>query len=387
LRRLLTNKDFERRFINRFSDRLNTTLQPKNVKALLGKMAARIQPEMKRHQKRWGQDPKQWKRDLAIMKRFAEKRPEYIVRHLKYKFGLDSLVTIAIQSGEGGQVILNDNLKISDSFTGKYFAKVPISLKAVADNGFQFVGWEGWDEQEEAISIRPSKLPKNVKAVFEPYVHPLSDKLVINEVSANNFESGDWVELLNFSDEPILLENLLLRDKKHEFHLPKMTLPEHGFVVICQDTAAFRKIHPNVHAPVIGNLGFGLNKRKEMVGLYSDKYAVIDEFEYNVEAKDEFQTLALLAPNLDNSRFENWEILEGNGTPGAMNPYFVLSKIQATQAYYSKIGLMVGVLFILVMILYVKHAQETPRWLQKLYDKLPASVKAKFAFLAKKKQV
>ncbi len=384
LRRLLTNKNFERKFINRFADRLNTTLQPKNVKALLGEMAAHIQPEIKRHQKRWGQDRSQWKRDLAIMKRFAEKRPEYVMRHLKYKFNLDSMVAINVQTGDGGHVILNDNLTIDNDFQGKYFANIPINLKAVADNGFQFVGWEGLDEQSEILSILPSKLP-TVKAVFESYIHPLSEKLVINEVSANNFDSGDWVELLNASDEQIVLENLLLRDEKHEFHLPKITLPKHGLVVVCQDTAAFRKIHPNLQSPVIGNLGFGLNKRKEMIGVYSSEYAVIDEFEYDVEAKDEFQTLALLAPNLDNSRFENWEIIEGNGTPGAMNPYFVLSKIQATRAYYSKIGLMVGVLFLLVMILYVKHSQEWPEWLQRLYLKLPENLKAKLAFLEKKK--
>lgn len=386
LRRLLTNQKFEQRFINRFADRLNTTLQPKNVKALLGKMAAHIQPEMKRHQKRWGQHRAQWKKDLAIMKRFAEKRPEYMVKHLKYKFGLDSLVAIHIESGDGGHVILNDNLEIDQSFDGNYFAKVPVRLKAVADNGFQFVRWEGLDNQRETLSLSPTKLSSGVKAIFEPFIHPLSGQLIINEVSANNFESGDWVELLNFSDEPITLNNLLLRDKKHEFHLPTMTLPKHGFVIVCQDTAAFRKIHPNVKSPVVGNLGFGLNKRKEKIGLYSSKYAIIDEFDYNVEAKDAFESLALLAPNLDNSRFENWEILEGNGTPGEMNPYFVLSKIQATQAYYSKIGLMIGILFLLLMVLYVKHSESMPRWLQRLYHKLPEHIQSKLTFLFRKKQ-
>lgn len=386
LRQLLTNKDFEQRFINRFSDRLNTNLQPKIVKNLLGKMAAHIQPEMKRQQKRWGQNQRQWKKDLVIMKRFAEKRPEYIIKHLKYKFELDSLETIKVASSDGGHIILNDNLVIFDTFKGQYFANVPVQLKAVADNGFQFVGWEGMDYDAEILSSLPIKLPKNLKAIFEPFIHPLSQKLVINEVSVNNFESGDWVELLNFSDEEITLNDLLLRDDKHEFHLPKMTLPKHGFVVICQDTATFRKMHPNIKSPVIGNLGFGLNKRRESIGLYSNKYAIIDEFEYDIEAKDEFQSLALLAPNLDNNRFENWEILEGNGTPGEMNPYFVLSEIQATQAYYSKIGLMVGIFFILGMILYVKHADRMPEWIQRLYHRLPEHIKAKLAFLKKKKQ-
>jgi len=386
LRQLLTNKDFERRFINRFSDRLNTTLKPKNVKALLGQMAVHIQPEMKRHQKRWGLGQKQWKKDLGIMKHFAEKRPEYMIRHLKYKFRLDSLIAIKVQSGEGGHVILNDNLEITEPFKGKYFSNNRISLKAVADNGFQFVGWQGIDEQKETLTILPTKLSKSVKAIFERYIHPLNDKLVINEVSANNFESGDWVELLNFSDEPIVLENLILRDEKHEFKVPKFTLSPNSFLVICQDTSAFRKVHPNVKAPVVGNLGFGLNKRKEKIGLYSETYAVIDEFEYNVEAKDEFQSLALLAPNLENSRFENWEVLDGNGTPGEMNPYFVLSKIQATQAYYSKIGLVMGVVFILLMILYVKHSESMPRWAHDLYQRLPETIKSKLAFLENKKK-
>lgn len=387
LRKLLENKDFQHRFVNRFADYLNTTLQPANVKALLGQMAAKIQPEMPRQQKRWGQSRSQWKRDLGIMKRFAEKRPEYIKRHLKYKFGLDSLVQINLASTDGGHIVLNENLKITDQFEGRYFANVPITMKAVAKNGFRFVGWEGLDWDDELLTILPTKLPVNLKAKFESYIHPLHDKLMINEVSANNFESGDWVELLNYSDSTINLAGLLLRDKKHEFVLPKMTLAAQSFVVICEDSAAFRKVHPNVDAPIIGNLGFGLNKRKEVVGLYSKKYAVIDEFAYDVEAKDEFQTLALLSPNLDNSRFENWEILAGNGTPGQMNPYFVLSKIQATQAYYSKMGLMAGVIFFLLMILYVKHSGGMPRWAQRLFDRLPAKTQARLSFLQKKKVV
>ncbi len=387
LRKLLTNKHFENRFINRFSDRLNTTLKPENVKDLLGKMAAHIKPEMPRHQKRWGIPRSQWKRDLAVMKRFAEKRPEYIVRHMKYKFGLDSLVPIRIESTDGGQVVLNDNVEIKDHYVGKYFNSVPVTIKAVADNGFQFAGWEGLDWQGESLTILPTELHEGLKARFKPYIHPLRDKLVINEVSANNYESGDWVELLNYSDEPVVLKDLLLRDAKHEFLLPEMTLPKHGFVIVCEDTVSFRKIHPDVRVPVVGNLGFGLNKRKEKIGLFSEKYAVIDEFDYNVEAKDEFQTLALLSPNLDNARFENWEILDGLGTPGQMNPYYVLSKIQATQAYYSKVGLMVGIAFILLLILYVKHSGGMPLWLERLYARLPAKMQSRLSFLRKKKGV
>ncbi len=387
LRRLLTNKGFERKFINRFADRLNTTLQPDSVKHLLGQMAAAIQPEMPRHQKRWHIGRSQWKRDLAIMKRFAEKRPEYVRKHLKYKFDLKGNVPIQVQSGEGGVVVLNDNLRIKDSFRGDYFVNVPISLRAVAKDGYKFVGWEGLDESSNWVTMLPGDLPTNVMAKFEPFIHPLNNVLIINEISANNFESGDWVELLNTSDEPLKLKGILLRDKKNEFALPEMNLPAKGLMIVCEDSIAFRKAHPEVTVPVVGNLGFGLHKRKETVSLYSTENAVIDVFSYKIEPTDEFETLALLAPNLDNSKMENWEILPGNGTPGAMNPYYVLSKIQATQAYYSKMALMVGAIFILLMVLYVKHSGKPPRWLLKLGNRLPAKWQRRLGLLQKEVKV
>lgn len=355
LRKLLTNKVFEHRFVNRFMDRLNTSLQPSVATKLLDEMVETIKPEMPRQQKRWHLSNKHWTREITKMKRFAEKRPGYIIKHLKYKFGLDDVVKINIQSGEGGKVVVNDVINVKDNYVGSYFTKVPVSIKVVAKKGYQFVGWEGLETKEEQLVRFPDKLPTRLKANFEPFIHPLSDQLVINELSTNNFQSGDWIELLNISENNIELGGMLLRDKKHEFRLPERILAPDEFVVVCEDTASFRKIHPNLNVTLVGNLGFGLDKRKETVSLFSSQYAVIDEVAYKVDATDEFQTLALLVPKLDNSRFENWEILPGTGTPGSMNPYYILSKIQATQAYYSKIGLIVGALLLMLLVLYVRH--------------------------------
>ncbi len=374
LRKLLENKKFERKFINRFLDRLNTDLQPVKVKKLLGQMAKVIHPEMPRQFDRWHLSKRKWKSELSKMKYFAERRPHYLMKHLKRKFNVNDLVEVNIYASKGGKVILNEELKIKDEFTGMYFAEVPISIKAVSKNGFRFVGWEGLETKKKTISISPSALA-HVEAKFEPYVHPLAEKIVINEISANNFKSGDWIELLNTSKGSINLKGLILRDKKHEFILPDVTVEGEGFIVICEDTMTFRKVHPDV-MNLVGSIGFGFNKHKETISLYSADYAVIDEVKYQVPPADDFQTMALLSPNLDNNQMENWEILDGNGTPEAMNPYYVLSKIQTIRTFYTKLALMVGVVLILGLALYVKHGGQLPLWLTSLLSRVKGKIRS-----------
>jgi hypothetical protein len=140
---LLENKDFERRFINRFADYLNSDLKCENVLATIEKFYNRLLPEMPRHLKRWRLSESAWNREVNVLRRFAKERPAYIRKFLAQKFNTGEQRTIHLIAAKGGQIVVNENVESRDTFTGIYFEKIPISLKAIPDLGYRFVRWEG----------------------------------------------------------------------------------------------------------------------------------------------------------------------------------------------------------------------------------------------------
>ena len=91
---------------------------------------------------------------------------------------------------------------------------------------------------------------------------------MINEIASNNKAAGDWVELYNHSEEAVQLSGWMLTDSKNNFMFPNILIPSKGYLIICEDVDAFLKAYPDAYR-YVGNLGFGLSKRKERIGLFS----------------------------------------------------------------------------------------------------------------------
>ena len=181
----------------------------------------------------------------------------------------------------------------------------------------------------------------------------MSGKIVINEVVANDKSAGDWVEIFNNSYKDVDISNWILADGKHEFKIPKVTIPSKGYLVLVQDKVRFNKDHHKVSA-YVGNLGFGINKKKEIIQLFSEKGEMIDSIGYDIEPLDSVFCLNLLLPSLDNADEENWEILMQNGSPGKANPYYLESKIRHKQEIWMRIGGIVSGFLVLGIILFLK---------------------------------
>lgn len=358
LRKLLENPEFKRAFINRFADYLNTSFKEEHVAAKIDEFYKRLAPEMPRQLKRWQLSKKRWKTHIKRMRTFAAKRPAYVRRHLKAMFDTGGLAELKLESNHGGEVVINDNLKIrNDTFSGIYFENLPVRLKAIPNFGYRFSHWEGVgiDEDVNEVTLRlAADRQQVVKAVFESYTHPLAGKIMINEVSCNAKKSGDWVELFNNSDKTVDLKDWFFTDKKRYFTLPSAKIYPKSYLIVCQDTTAFRQVHPNVYNTV-GNFGFGLSKKKESIGLYTNKGASIDSIGYVLEPKDSIFTLGLLLPFLDNGDFENWELNYGKGTPDAPNPYYLESTIKAEQELWVRIGVSVGILLCCSLLLSMRN--------------------------------
>jgi hypothetical protein len=152
--------------------------------------------------------------------------------------------------------------------------------------------------------------------------------LVINEINYRSsvaFDPGDWIELYNPKAVTIDISNWQIKDDNstHVFVLPEGTqIAGNGFLVIVKDEAAFSSVFPNI--PFIGELDFGFGG-SDAVRLYNPDSKLLDEVYYESEfpwptcADETGKTLELITPDLDNSLPENWDCINENGSPNAVN--------------------------------------------------------------------
>jgi len=163
----------------------------------------------------------------------------------------------------------------------------------------------------------------------------------------------DWLELYNNSDEPVKLRDWVLTDKKHEYRLDDVTIMPKDYVVFSEDSSKFFRIFPKAYS-VAGSFDFGLDKRNEVIGLFTDDGAFIDSVSYEVAPSDTAFTLNLLLPWLDNSDLDNWEIRKGFGSPNSANPYYVESSIQKRQRLWMEMGAGITVILMCMLALYFR---------------------------------
>lgn len=357
-RKLLENPRFQRQFVTRFCDHLNTSLDRRTVEAKLDAFYQAYLPEMPRHLERWQLSQAYWESHVQRMRSFAQNRPEYVRMHLMEYFSVGNSRKLAVEVVGNGQVVLNDHLRISQDqpFNGLYFEGIPVTLTAAPELGYRFSHWEGDGMESELkdITLRLERGQTRLRAVFEPFDHPLAGKIMVNEVSGNNKASGDWIELYNYSDQSIQLKGWLLTDYKNTFHLPAIVLPPKEYLVICENKQHFARHFSAAHR-VVGDLAFGLNKRRERIRLITPEGGLIDEVTYELPPMDSVFTLNLLLPYLDNADPENWEIVPGKGSPNEANAYYVLSSIEARRTLWIEIGIAASVVMVCIMLLILRQ--------------------------------
>ncbi|TNE52011.1 MAG: hypothetical protein EP344_15950, partial [Bacteroidetes bacterium] len=322
-RKLLQNKDFREQFINRLCDRLNTSLAPQQVLTQINWFEQLLAPGMPRHLERWKQSETVWHQHLALLREFAVKRPGFLRDCVAQHFQVGGRAGLEVEAGPGGSVLINQCITVeSDLFSGTYFENVPVTLFAKPAFGYRFAGWEGIDRQGRAIhTYLQAGRTLHIRARFEPHVHPLNDLVFINEINPAGGKTGDWVELYNASGEGIPLVGWSLTDNRHDWRLPSVTIPPHSYLVLCQDSAAFRRKFPQIPL-VVGDFRFGLNKHAERLALYASDGAAIDSIAYHLDPPEGDFTLDLLMPKLDNANPKNWAVHLGPGSPGDPNPLY-----------------------------------------------------------------
>jgi hypothetical protein len=140
-----------------------------------------------------------------------------------------------------------------------------------------------------------------------------------------NFNPDDWIELYNPNSTAVDLSNWQIKDDDdtHIFTIPEGTqIGGEDFLVFVKDASDFINVFPNMS--YLGELGFGFGG-SDSVRLFNSTGTLQDEVVYQSDAPwpscaDETgYTLELIAPDLDNSLPENWDCININGSPNAIN--------------------------------------------------------------------
>jgi len=328
VRQLLENEEFERRFINRYSDYLNTRFRAERFQALADSLKGIIEPEIARHQERWDYSYESWQADMAVVEEFIQERPAAARGHLRLKFGFfeDWTLSLDVQPPGSGTIQL-EAIEVNGPWSGDYFLGNPVELTALPSPGFYFTGWS------EDLLVEDTALIEAVgdSSLVATFAELPGRDILIHEINYNSPDAsdpGDWVELHNRGSSHVDISGWIFKDSDdvHVFAIPGgETLAPGAYIVLAEDLADFALQFPEVEN-VIGSLGFGFSGGGELLRLFDADSILIDSVEYEdsppwpPEADGLGPTLELVSPERDNSLPESWEASAlPLGTPGAPN--------------------------------------------------------------------
>lgn len=329
-RKIVENPKIKNQFVNQVADLLNSNFKTDRVLNIMNNIKDHIANDINNHRNRFGIGG-DYNSNINRMISFAQNRPSNLRNHVRNFFdsGLDG--TITINSNSGGKIKINTiYLNQGDlTWNGTYYAGVPIEIKAIADEGYKFDGWSG------AVNSSISAISLNVErttiltASFSVDTSK-SSVIVINEInynSADEYDSGDWVEFYNRTENNIDLSGWYFSDEddQHKFYFPNGTiLNANEYLVLVENDSAFSTQFPVVQN-YIGEIGFGFSGSGELLRLFNEENQIIDSLTYDdtspwpIEPDGNGATLELMDVDSDNSIAENWKASDGNGTPGRIN--------------------------------------------------------------------
>jgi hypothetical protein len=336
-RKLLDNTEFKNEFIQRFAAHMNTTFEPNRVLFVIDSMAAKIASEIPRHKLRWPQSisyAPTWQDLINVMKTFTVERPVNVRNHFYAKFGISGVNNLIVSRNipDWGKIFINTVEIKNNVSTNTFFRNIPFRVKALAMPGYKFVRWEGVSNETSPEIIIQLNSNSSLTAIFEPE-QLTYNSVIINEINYKSsplFDTEDWVEFYNPSDNPIEISGWKFHDDNmsNQFTFPAgTTIGAKNYLVVCRDTLKFKALNPQI-INRIGNLNFGLSSDGDKLFLRDNLNNIIDAVEYTSSSpwptspNGNGATLSLINPQLDNSLPENWKASKFSGTPGKLNDVY-----------------------------------------------------------------
>ena len=335
IRKLVENNEFKNKFINRYADEMNSRFLPQVVTEKFLSIYSDMYNEMLNHIDRWS-DSEPWVDVSTVyyyvnnMNNFAIYRQPEAKQHILDHFDLNQYheITLSNITPERGYVRVNNNLRIQEQeWSGDYFEDVPITLRVVAESGYEFSHWSGLIESSEVEITLNIEDESYVQAHF---IQSSDLNLVINEInykSSDEFDPGDWIEIYNPNEFSIDISSWVLKDDNdsNSFVFPEgISIDAEGFLVVVRKFDNFEESFPEIEN-FTGEFDFGLSSSGDAVRLYNSELILQDEVYYESEApwpdlpNGLGYTLELIDPSYDNSLADSWSNINFSGSPNMPN--------------------------------------------------------------------
>ncbi|MDZ7399860.1 MAG: lamin tail domain-containing protein [candidate division KSB1 bacterium] len=343
---LRNTPEYQRLYYNTLADLFNSRWSQVEISDLIDRLDMAFQTDNPADEAIWNEI---WSQYAAGVIPDFEQDPNYhpLSRHtqfeyikqwvgerIAYEFALwsEGTVVLTVDQPVGGEgAIQLNSLKLSNfPWRGRYFKNLDLQVTALPGPGFLFNSWSDLTlPKSESITITLQH-DYCFHPIFKPNVH--LDRLVINEInynSAPNFDPEDWIELYNPADQSIDVSNWILKDRddSHQFVVPSGTVvAPKGYLVICRDMTAFRRLFPRA-STVTGDMNFSLNNDGDEVRLYHASGALVDSVSFGDRdpwpslADGKGATLELIDPTLNNTVAASWQASLWHGTPGLRNSF------------------------------------------------------------------
>ncbi len=337
-RQIIRNPTFQKYFINRFADLMNTEFLPSRIQWLCQKVYDEFVPLLPRNYNRWGAIAGFYNGLADYQNQFAQyqnttvsqatARNAVVRNQIQAYFGLAGQVdlTLDVHPAGAGVVRINTIQPGPYPWEGVYFNGVPVTVTAVPYPGQAFSHWEA--SPFIADTTAPSFTANaSVDAVFRAHFVPAqAPQIVVHEIQYHpdpTRDDGEWIELHNHGIEPIPLDGWYFTDSDplHRYDFPAGTvLPAGGYLPVVADTAHFAAEHPGV--PFVGPFDFGLSNSGDAVQLYAPPgvlyrhLAYQDSLPWPTGADGGGRTLELLAVNGLQDSPGNWFDGCVGGSPG-----------------------------------------------------------------------
>ena len=176
------NSDFKHKVINTIIDYANTISDHEMLNQLIEEYKEENTDMVANSQLRWASRPPNsvieaiannkasYYRALDSLYNYYDRRPDSIYQHIKDYMKLSgNPVSLTIEIQGRGKVQVNSIIPKfkTNKWTGKYFSRIPITIKAIPDDGYNFKEWEGFVNStkvnEEILLFNSS----NIIAIFE----------------------------------------------------------------------------------------------------------------------------------------------------------------------------------------------------------------------------
>ena len=189
LRKLMQNDQFKNDFINQMAHLMNTAIHRDTIIAAVDKLEGIYKDELPRngkllapHLKRVPLTEKDWLEKVDHFRMYAKLRHRHLRPEMVKLLAPKGMYTLKL-AGDTGSIIVNGNYPIKLPFEGIYYKDIPLPIKAVESEEWQFIKWSDGDTSQV-------KLIHNLEDTL--LVQPLYEKIeseIAIESSVKNLES------------------------------------------------------------------------------------------------------------------------------------------------------------------------------------------------------